>query len=363
MKNYDLSNVPIVLELNRVERLYTGGLLLDRWQGLYPEKDSSFSEEFIISTVEYKGPGNPTNKGLSQTKLSDGSLVNLVQIINSDRLAYLGQRYAEKTSNQSGVLCRVGDSNVRLVIQCHPDELKAKEILNFQSGKTEAWYIADTREINGVKPYIYCGFKKGVTKELWTKLFNQQDIQGMLNCMHRIDVKVGEVYVIEAGMPHAMGSGCLFIEIHEPCDYTIRVEKNYSTKTLTDEEMHYGLGFEAMLDFFSYKTYDANEIDKKYKCRPNVMSENDDAILTSFVTYDHTDRFMVDKLVVKNRYSFDKFDGHYIIITLKNEVKFACANHEFTVPQGRGIFVPANVDTLTIEGNCEVIIAYPFKTE
>lgn len=31
-----LSRTPLVLELNRVQRLYTGGSLLDRWQGLPP---------------------------------------------------------------------------------------------------------------------------------------------------------------------------------------------------------------------------------------------------------------------------------------------------------------------------------------
>ncbi len=363
MSNINLSNIPIVLELNRVERLYTGGKLLDNWQGINPATDSSLSEEFIVSTVEYKGPGKPENKGISQTKLPDGSYIDLFSIINSDRTAYLGQMYADITNQQSGVLCRVGDSNVRLVIQCHPDQQKAKHFLDFQSGKTEAWYIADTREIDGVKPYIYCGFKQGVTKELWTELFNKQDIQGMLNCMHRLEVKIGEVYVIEAGMPHAMGSGCLFIEVHEPCDYTIRVERNYSTKTLTDEEMHYGLGFEAMLDFFNYTTYDENEIINKCKCKPNTIYKNEDASVTSFVTYKHTDRFIVNKLEVKNRYLFEKYDGHYILITLKNEAKLLCSGEEFIVPQGRGIFVPANVEPLTVVGNCEIIVAYPFNTE
>lgn len=363
MSKLNLNNIPIVLELNRVERLYTGGKLLDKWQGIYPAVDSSLSEEFIVSTVEYKGPGRPLNKGISSTKLPDGSYVDLLSIINDDRIAYLGQRYADITNHQSGVLCRVGDSNVRLVIQCHPDEQKAKNFLNFQSGKTEAWYIADTREIDGEKPCLYCGFKKGVTKELWTELFNQQDILGMLNCMHRLDVNVGEVYVIEAGMPHAMGSGCLFIEVHEPCDYTIRVERNYSTKTLTDEEMHYGLGFETMLDFFNYTTYDETEIVNKCKCKPIVISENRDATLTSFVRYEHTERFTLDKLEVRNEHLIEKFDGHYIMMTLKNEVKLKCLDKEYIVPQGRGVFVPANVEPLTVVGDCEIIIAYPFKTE
>lgn len=361
IKMSELSKIPLVLNLNRVERLYTGGMLLDRWQGLPTERDSSLSEEFIVSTVEYKGPGKPANKGISQVILPDGSLGDLYSIINSDRKAFLGENYADITNHQSGVLCRVGDSNVRLVLQCHPNVTKAKKHLNYYSGKTEAWYIADTRVIDGVAPHIYCGFKKGITREMWKELFYQQDIHKMLDCLHKIEVQKGEVYVIEAGMPHAMGSGSLFIEVHEPCDYTIRVERNYSTRTLSDEEMHYGLGFDIMLDFFDYTTYDQNEIIEKCKSEPMILKENDDAVVARYVPYEMTDRFIVDKVSVKKQFTFEKYDGHYLLITLKGESILSCHNQKFVVPQGRGIFVPANVENLTVNNDCDLIVAYPFK--
>ena len=38
----------------------------------------------------------------------------------------------------------------------------------------------------------------------------------MLKCMHKIPVHVGGVYFVSAGMPHCMGPGNVFLEVHEP---------------------------------------------------------------------------------------------------------------------------------------------------
>jgi mannose-6-phosphate isomerase len=33
------------------------------------------------------------------------------------------------------------------------------------------------------------------------------------------------VYLVEGGVPHAIGSGCFLVEIQEPTDLTLRVER------------------------------------------------------------------------------------------------------------------------------------------
>ncbi len=92
-------------------------------------------------------------------------------------------------------------------------------------GKTESWYILGGREINGEKSAIYLGFREGVTEEIWKELFLKQDIQGMLSNLHRFEVNPGDAFIIYGGVPHAIGSGCFLMEVQEPTDYTMRVEK------------------------------------------------------------------------------------------------------------------------------------------
>ena len=41
------------------------------------------------------------------------------------------------------------DSQERLTIQVQPDKTYAKDILNSSFGKTESWYVLNTREIDG----------------------------------------------------------------------------------------------------------------------------------------------------------------------------------------------------------------------
>lgn len=359
----DLAHMPFILEHNRVQRLYTGGRLLNKWQGIPEGEDGVDSEEFLVSTVEYIGFGHPVENGLSRTMLPDGSYATLRWLIAQQPDAFLGSRYREACHGHAGVLVRVGDSNVRLVIQCHPTAQKAWRQFHVPFGKTEAWVIADTRMIEGVKPYLYCGFRPGVTRKIWAELFYKQDIEGMLSCMHRFEVKRGDTILIPAGMPHAMGSGCLFIEVHEPCDYTIRPERNYLKKTLSDEEMHYGLGFDAMLDFFDYTTYNEHEI--LTRCFPKAVakSETSEAVLTSLIRYENTPCFEVDRLSVRGESELPHFDGHYILIAERGTFQLKWDDKWVFVAQGRGIFVPAGVRELWASGEAELLIAYPFQID
>lgn len=358
-----LAHSPLVLELNRVQRLYTGGKLLNTWQGLPAGEDGVDSEEFLISTAEYIGFGHPQVKGLSRTKLADGSYVTLREVIASDPEAFLGCRYSAACHGHVGVLTRVGDSSIRLVIQCHPNKEQAQRFFHVPFGKTEAWVIGDTRIIDGVPPHLYCGFRPGVTRELWAELIRKQDVQGMLSCMYRFNVATGDTILIPAGMPHAMGSGCLFIEIHEPCDYTIRPERNYLARPLSDQEMHYGLGFDTMLDFFDYTTYTENEI--RAKCFPKVIIEQEtpEGTLSSLLRYENTPRFAIKRLSLHGQATLPTFDGHYILISEHGSMALYWEGGSTDVPQGRGVFVPAGVSCLQARGEGSLLIAYPFDTE
>ncbi len=361
MEMRTLARTPLVLEHNRVQRLYTGGKLLNCWQGLPEGEDGVDSEEFLLSTTEYIGFGHPAENGLSRTGLPDGSYAVLRQLIAADPEAFLGAAYAPLCHGHSGVQVRVGDSNVRLVIQCHPTAEKARQYFHIPFGKTEAWVIAGTRTVNGAAPHLYCGFRPGVTRRQWETLFQKQDTAGMLACMYRFEVQTGDVILIPAGMPHAMGSGCLFIEIHEPCDYTIRPERNYLTKTLTDEEMHYGLGFAAMLDCFDYTTYTEEAV--RARCFPQAVVERQDAqsTLASLLCYKDTPRFAVKRLSLRGRAVLPGFEGHFALVTEHGDVQLSWDGGTARVPQGRGIFVPAGVRGLAAEGEGELLLTYPFQ--
>ena len=157
-----------------------------------------------MSTISARGKDRPKDEGLSHVITEDGSFT-LKELINSDLELYLGKHVAEKFGT-TGVLIKMLDSVERLTIQVHPDKEYAKNILNSQFGKTESWYVLDARQVEDEPSAGYMGFKKHVTKELWKEVFDQQDIPRMLNCLHKIEVKSGDAFMIYGGVPHAIGS-------------------------------------------------------------------------------------------------------------------------------------------------------------
>ncbi len=361
MAELDYAKIPHVLGLNRVKRAYTGGKLLDEWQGIENPTDGKMSEEFLISTVEIPNEDKTPQEGLSTTVLPNGETATLTSLIKSDYLGFLGEKYADK--KDVCVSARVGDTVVRHVLQCHPDTTFARKELKFPNGKAEAWYILATREIDGQKPCLYAGFKKGVTKELWTKLFKEQNIPAMLECMHKIDVHAGGVYFVDAGMPHCLGAGSVFLEIHEPCDYTFRVEKNYLPERIfSDYDMHYGLGMDKLMDAFHYDTYTEEEILAKCVLGSETVFATPTAKAEQIVSYRQAKRFMVEKYTFTDAVTLPDFDGHRIAITVKGDCTFAVEACETKAQQGRGVFLPYGAKSLTLkpaDGETIVLVCYP----
>jgi len=365
MDSINYNQIPHVLEKNRVKRAYIGGKLLDEWQGIENPSDGYFSEEFLISTVEVTNEQKSVQEGLSTTILPDGDKVTLAQLIGLDYAGFLGEKYEER--KDLAVSARVGDTTVRHVLQAHPDTTFARKHLNFPNGKAEAWYIVATREIEGQQPLLYAGFKKGVTKELWSNLFKEQNIPAMLELMHKIPVQAGHVYFVEAGMPHCLGPGIMFLEIHEPCDYTFRVEKNYSSeRTFSDYEMNYGLGNDKLMDVFHYDTFTGEEILNKCVLASTTIFATDGARAETIVSYKQAKRFMVEKYTIDKNVTLPEFDGHRIAITVQGDCGFAVEGFMAQAQQGRGIFLPYSAKNVTLvpkQSNTVVLVCYPPNDE
>jgi mannose-6-phosphate isomerase len=354
---------PILLKHNRVKRAYTGGKLLDRWQGIEPAKDSNMSEEWLISTVEVTNIDRSLGEGLSITETEDGQNVSLMEIISSDPEGFLGKKHFEKFGNQIGVLARAGDSNVRLVIQTHPNKECARKYLNYEYGKSEAWCILDCRIIGKEAPHIYAGFKYGVSKDVWERLFEKQDIQGMLDAMHKIYVKKGDVIFIKASMPHTLGPGVLFLELHEPSDYILRLEKKYlNIRTFPDEELHCGMGYDRLFDCFDYTTYSDNEIYDHVMIQPKLISRERHYQEYKLLSHEQTNCFAMNKVLVNGNYCLNKGSSHCIVIIIDGVGRISSSRMKKEIRSGQGIFIPAGLKKVTFESNregLELIIGYP----
>ncbi|CAG7608126.1 hypothetical protein PAESOLCIP111_01029 [Paenibacillus solanacearum] len=344
------SRQPLKLSANRVWRTYTGGRLIEEWQGQERGQDSMLPEEWIASVVRARNAGREhLVEGLSTVELSDGRKALLQDLIQSEPAKFLGEQHAAAFGGEPGVLVKALDSAERLTIQVHPDRAAAKSIFGSPFGKTEAWYILGGREIDGEAPYILYGFKPGMTRERWEKLFWDQDIPGMMEALHKIPVEPGQVFIVEGGMPHAIGSGCFLIEIQEPTDYTIRVERTTPAGREIPEFMcHQGAGFEKMFDCFKYNTYTLEEVLTNYRLEPKVLHHSDGYTERALITYGTTAYFALSAINIRSgSYRFVEEDRFSILIAAAGSGRLAWEEGELEIRQGDQIFVPASVTSLS----------------
>jgi len=344
--------------LNRVERFYIGGAGLDKWQNTPSRSDGSMCEDMLLSTCPYVGPGHPDNQGLSTTQL-DGRTVSIRSLIESNEEAFLGKAYVGKTQRNSGVMCRAGDTVQRLVLQYHPTGEFARKYFSHPYGKTESWYIAAVR--GECAHYCYAGFKPGMTRERFKELFMRNDVAAILDSLHVIPFEMGDMLLIKSGTIHAMGANTTFLEIHEPCDYTMRLEWDYMGRKLTGEQLHYGLGVERLLDGLDFTCYTHEQMLERVVCKPVLLEKTDTCVRTCLIDYAKNPEFRVEKMVLHGAYAVPDFDGHYILIAAKGGTVVHTNGKTKLLPQGRAAFVPAFAKGIVVEGQgTELIAAYPF---
>lgn len=354
------AHIPLKQLSNRVWRTYEGGALIDRWKKTSPEVDGSEPEEWIMSTITARGKGRPEDEGLSLITTPEGT-VALKDLIDSNKELYLGKALADRYGT-TGVLIKMLDSLERLTIQVHPDKEYAKNVLNSEFGKTESWYVLDTREIDGEKSYVYMGFKEHVTKEIWKSHFDNQNIQGMIDCLHKIEVHPGDAFMIYGGVPHAIGTGCFLMEVQEPTDYTMRVEKTTPAGlTITPELVHQGVGEEKMLECFHYDTYSLEGALKEWKVTPEVLESTEAYTLKTLFNQKHTRCFGLRELLLDGSCTIKKNESFYVAVIYSGEGTMICNGEEFTYTQGDEIFISAAISEITFTSSCmsKILLCYP----
>jgi mannose-6-phosphate isomerase len=112
------------------------------------------------------------------------------------------------------LLAKILDARETLSVQVHPPAAIAAELGG--EPKTEMWYL-----LNGTADAcVYAGFKKRTTREDFEAALEHGGIEHLL---HRLPVKRGDAIFIPSGRCHAIGGGCLIVEMQQNSDTTYRV--------------------------------------------------------------------------------------------------------------------------------------------
>ncbi|MBQ4544462.1 MAG: class I mannose-6-phosphate isomerase [Oscillospiraceae bacterium] len=330
----------------RVRRTYTGGKRLDAFLGKSHCENSFYPEDWISSFCEAKNKEYVKNEGITRVECG-GKLQLITDVVSPSDFG--------KGRSDAGVLIKYLDAAERLGIQVHPTKEYSRKHFNSEYGKTECWYVLGAAD----SACVYLGFKPEVTREKFKDLFNSQDIAGMLEAMHRFDVHEGDVILVTGGMPHAIGEGCFLLEIQEPSDYTMRAETTtVSGLVYTPEQIHYGVGYENMLDCFDYTPKNREEIIDAHFLKGNVSNEATYAKHT-LISYLDTPYFALDRITCQ-KYTLNE-DSFVTVIALSSG-NMIYKDEKTELCRGDKYFISANCDDVVFK-DADILICYPPKLD
>ena len=329
---------PIFFEKNRVYRVYTGGKLFadffsdDSTESFYPE-------EWVVSAVHALNEGSTDeHEGISKIKGED---MYLNEALEKYKTEILGDREGIE------ILTKILNSSIRLPVQAHPDKPFSKQYFNSKYGKEESWLILGTEP--GAK--VFYGFKDGVTMEQFEKAIDESDNSKtvMEDLLVGYDVKVGDVIYIPAKMVHAIGAGCLLLEVQEPSDFTVQPERWCGEYRLSDNEMYLGLTKEQAMECF--------DINKKFPIplEPKTFFESDTLCYQSLIDERMTETFTVRRIKLSGgNFLLDK--GCTIYVVTEGSGKITADGYEKEITKGDYFLVPEIIkNKFTLTGDMTVV--------
>lgn len=318
MKIYPLQFQPILKE-----RIWGGTKLKTLLNK--PISSDITGESWEISTVENE-----------VSSISSGFYkgTSLLELINEFPEQVLGSKVFQKFGKQFPLLFKYLDAREDLSIQVHPnDELAASRHNSF--GKTEMWYVMQADPNSN----LIVGFKEKSSSEEYLKNLESNTILSLLDTKA---VQKGDVFFLETGTVHAIGSGTVIAEIQQTSDITYRiydfdrVDSNGNTR-----ELHVDLALDAI-------NYDVVVAEKKYS---KVINTSNQVVHCSYFTTNFIP--LTEKVTVsKNKESFTVYmcvEGAFTLI-------YQGETYQYKV--GDTVLIPASLSEYEIAGTASLLEIY-----
>jgi mannose-6-phosphate isomerase len=281
----ELASRPVFFERNRVARVYRGGKLFHGFFGDPPE-DGLQPEEWVASTVRAlnREPRSET-EGISRVS---GTGLLFSRLVADHPRETLGGR------SELGILVKLLDSAIRLPAQAHPTKEFARRHFDSPHGKTEMWLVLATRPGGS----LYYGLKQGVGREDLRRASraSEQDREALPRLLNRVPARKGDVYLIPAGVAHAIGAGCLILEVQEPTDFTVQPEAWCGDYRLSPYEMTLGLDEETALDCFDFTNLVGKRALSTGRKKPRVRTRTADLRVEALIDASDTPDFAVNRI-------------------------------------------------------------------
>lgn len=315
MTLYPLTFIPIIKE-----RIWGGSKL-----NTLLNKEISIEnagESWELSSV-------PDDVSVVKNGALSGKTLNEIIALNPEAL--LGKEVIEKFGEEFPLLFKFLDAKKDLSIQLHPNDALAKARHN-SFGKTEMWYVVQADE----NARIIVGFKEKSNQDEYLYHLENKSIVSLLN---EIKVNEGDVFLLETGTIHAIGSGVVIAEIQQTSDVTYRI---YDWDRVEANGKSRALHTELALDAINYNVVDA-KIDYTL-----VDNERTDCVKNTY--------FTTTILSLHSHYKWEKKKESFTV--------FMCTKGSFSIhfnddvvhyKKGDTVLIAAEINTFKLQGNATIL--------
>ncbi|MEN1759181.1 type I phosphomannose isomerase catalytic subunit [Anoxynatronum sibiricum] len=251
----------------------------------------------------------------------------------------LSQLYGEKrtdifgasmTDDRFPLLLKLINTTQALSVQVHPRDDYALVNEN-DLGKTEAWYVMKASP----EAYLIVG-----TGEIDQKGFRQAlDENRVEEMLHRVPVKEGDVFYIQAGLLHAIGPGLIIYEIQQNSDTTYRFY-DYGRP----RELHVEKAME-VIDF----QLEGNRVEGVSRNVPG-------GIKTQLIQCPY---FLLEKYQVVTQIKEKSDPNRFFLFTVvRGTGTLSWEKGRKTLKKGDSLLIPAALGSYSLEGGFELLKSY-----
>lgn len=320
---------PVALPANQpADRFYLGGARISAFRGV-PETGPHTPEDWVGSTTTVRGQAV-----VGRTRLPDGTL--LVDAIAASPVEWLGASHIAAFGVDTKLLVKLLDPGQRLPVHAHPHVDFAREHVDAAHGKAEAWYILSPGE-------VWLGLTRDVAVDELAGLVERQDVDELLELMHRIEVHPHDTVYVPPGVLHAIGEGVFLAEVQEPEDLSILLEwRDFALDGVRDG--HLGIGFETAL--------------KAVETRARSVDEIAGLVVHGTLAAAAGEYFRLDRVEVAGGQSCQA--GFAVLIGLEGELELVpSAGTALAVGAGNTVVIPHAAGAFELRGTGSVLLARP----
>jgi mannose-6-phosphate isomerase len=249
---------------------------------------------------------------------------------------YRKELMGEHEYSKFPLLYKYIDANNDLSVQVHPDDTYADSYKLGEPGKTEAWYIVHAEP----EAKLIAGLKKVVSKKEFNASMKNNTL---IEKLHEIRVKNGDVLFIPSGRLHAIMKGVVLNEIQQNSDITFRV---YDWGRTGFDGNPRPLHIKEALEVVDFKDYEPELVKKKWLAKCG----------NSYAKIINCRYFTIEEYRLKTEIKL-KCNGNFKGISiLEGSFRIKYKDGAIDCVKGESVLIPTEIEKYCIIPDSETII-------